>query len=77
MEEEKNTGGMKLSVKKMESRTVRSMVYEENINGHQKASSTMGRSNHGKEHQDLNLGEIRTWKNVMCSDNQPTVLGSP
>ncbi|XP_068037987.1 tryptophan--tRNA ligase, mitochondrial isoform X1 [Anomalospiza imberbis] len=64
VEEEKNAGGMKLSDKKMESRAVRIMVCEEelllnrHINGHQKATSTVGRSNCGKEDQDLNLNMV-------------------
>lgn len=58
--EYRNTGGIKLSDKKMESRAVRSyslckrVWLNRHINGHWKAGSTVGRNNCGKEHQDLN-----------------------
>jgi len=61
MEEEyRNTGGMKLSGKKMESRAVRSdsqcrkVWLNRHINGQWKAGSAAGRKNCGKEHSDLN-----------------------
>lgn len=55
-----NTGGVKLSDKKMESRAVRScslcrkIWLSRHINGHWKAGSAVGRNNCGKEHQNLN-----------------------
>ena len=52
--EYRNTGGMKLFDRKMESRAVRSLCrrvwLNRHIKGHCKAGSAVGRNNCGKEH---------------------------
>lgn len=81
IEEYRNIGGMKLSNRKMESRTLRSyslcrrVWLNRHINEHWKAGNTEGRNSCGREHQDSNWvrgdREMRSgsvlWQTTSCS----------